>query len=138
MPGELVRARGHPNVLCLHRSTLEFTCEGNLTERGDCIFAVSSGKAMADLSPEFRDSLRGEDAVLEIAIECGGLTEKVTAQGHPGLTLDHPTDFVIRKSPYVCSRTLAVHADKAACDLGRDLVAELVKGGEVLIRLEVK
>ncbi|MBM4400405.1 MAG: DUF371 domain-containing protein, partial [Crenarchaeota archaeon] len=43
----------------------------------------------------------------------------------PQLTLSHPTDMVIRKSDYVCNRTLAVHADKAAQDLSRELVEKL-------------
>ena len=33
--------------------------------------------------------------------------------------------MVVRKSDYVGSRTLAVHADKAACDLSRDLIEKL-------------
>jgi hypothetical protein len=39
--------------------------------------------------------------------------------------LTHPTDVVVRKSDYFCSRTLAVRADKAASDLSRELVEKL-------------
>jgi hypothetical protein len=39
--------------------------------------------------------------------------------------LDHLTDLVIRKSNYVCNRTLMVEADKSASNLGRDLVRAL-------------
>jgi hypothetical protein len=49
----------------------------------------------------------------------------VKAQGHPSLTFTHPTDLVIRKSDYVCGRTLAIRADIAACDLSRKLVEKL-------------
>jgi hypothetical protein len=33
--------------------------------------------------------------------------------------------MVVRKSSYVCARTLAVKADKAAADLSRDIVQKL-------------
>jgi hypothetical protein len=33
--------------------------------------------------------------------------------------------MVIRKSDYVCSRTLAINADKAAVDLSKTIVAAL-------------
>ena len=34
-------------------------------------------------------------------------------------------DIVIRKSDFICCRTLMIHADKAACDLDRDLINDL-------------
>ena len=58
-------------------------------------------------------------------IEAGGIREQVEAQGSPNLILTHSTDMVIRKSDFVGNRTLAVHADKAANDLSRDLVEKL-------------
>jgi hypothetical protein len=39
--------------------------------------------------------------------------------------LTHPADMVIRKSDYVCSRTLAINADKAAFDLPKRIVDKL-------------
>jgi hypothetical protein len=62
---------------------------------------------------------------LTILIEAGGVTERVNAHGSPRLILTHPTDLVVRKSDYVCSRTLAVRADKAAKHLSRELVEKL-------------
>jgi len=41
------------------------------------------------------------------------------------LILTHPTDMVIRKSDYICNRTLAIRADKSANDLPRELVEKL-------------
>jgi hypothetical protein len=35
--------------------------------------------------------------------------------------------MVVRKSSYIDNRTLAVNADKAACDLSRELVKKLQK-----------
>jgi hypothetical protein len=39
--------------------------------------------------------------------------------------LTDPADLVVRKSDYVCGRTLAILADKAAKDLSRKLVEKL-------------
>ena len=108
-----------------HKTTLEFTKDTHLTKKGDCIVTVAADKALADLNADFKEKLRKTDAKLTITIEADGISERVNAEGSPQLILTHPTDIVVRKSDYVCSRTLAVHADKAACDLSRDLVEKL-------------
>jgi len=96
-------------------------------------------KALADLADEFKDTLRKPQAKLTIKIEADGIIEQVNARGSPQLILTHLTDMVVRKSDYVCSRTLAVHADKAAQDLSRDLVEKLKNPKErVKITLEVR
>jgi uncharacterized protein len=132
-----IRAKGHHNILSLHRNTLELTKEDHLTPRGDCIVAVAADKTMADLPEGFKSALRQEGAVLEITMECGGQKDTVKAHGHPDLILDHPTDMVVRKSRFICPRTLALSADKASCDIDRKLVDEMRKGGEVMITLDV-
>jgi hypothetical protein len=116
---------GHENMQATHKTTLEFTKDTHLSKRGDCIVAVAAEKALADLTSEFKENLRKPNAKLTITIEADGISEQVHAQGSPRLILTHPTDMVIRKSDYVCSRTLGVHADKAACDLSRELVEKL-------------
>ena len=102
-----------------------FTKDKHLSETGDCIIAVSAYKAVADLSPEFKDKLKKPNAKLTILIEAGDLTEQINAFGSPKLILSHPTDMVIRKSDYICNRTLAIHADKASNDLPRAFVEKL-------------
>ena len=141
MAVEVVRARGHPNVRAEHPTTLEVTREEELTPRGDCIIAVGADKAARDLSEEFKRLARSEGATIIMTIEVPslGLREVITGRGHPGLTFDHPTDMVVRKSDYVCGRTVAIRADKAARDLSRELVRALRDPRmEVIIRLEVK
>ena len=122
---EVIFARGHENVLAAHKTTFEITKEALLSEKGDCIIAVSADKALADLSFKFKDWLKRENAKISILIEADNLKEAVNAFGSPKLILSHPTDMVVRKSSYVCDRTLAVKADKAACDLSRKLVEKL-------------
>ena len=109
----------------MHKTTLEFTKDQYVSKKADCIVAVVADKALSDLSAEFKEKLRNTHAELAIIIEAGDIFEQVNAQGSPQLILAHPTDMVIRKSAYVCSRTLAVRADTAACDLSRDFVEKL-------------
>ena len=122
---EVVSGYGHENIRATHRTTLEFTKEKHLSKKGDCIIAVAADKALADLSCEFKANLRKPNAKLTILIEAGGIAEQVHACGSQQLFLSHPTDAVIRKSDYVCGRTLAVRADKAANNLSRELVEKL-------------
>jgi hypothetical protein len=118
-------ARGHENIEATHRTTFEVTKETTLTKQGDCIIAVESTKAAADLPFEFKEAARKEGAQITVTIETGELKEIVKAKGSPQLKFMHPTDLVVRKSGYVCGRTLAIRADKAASDFSRELVEKL-------------
>ena len=122
---EAIVGYGHKNIQATHKTTLEFTKDKHLSKKGDCIVAVAADKALADLSAEFKENLRKPHAKLIILIEAGEIIEQVNAYGSPRLILTHPTDMVIRKSDYVCSRTLAVHVDKAAQDLSKAIVEKL-------------
>ena len=122
---ENIIAFGHENILAIHHSTLMFTKEKRLSKTGDCVAGVASDKAAADLNKTFKNALRKPNAKLTIIIEAGGLTEQINASGSPKLILTHPTDMVIRKSDYICNRTLAIRADKSANDLPRELAEKL-------------
>jgi len=118
-------ARGHENVQSTHKTTFEVTKEATLTKQGDCIIAVESTKAARDLPPEFKEAARKEGARITVTIEAGELKETVKAEGSPQLQFMHPTDLVVRKSGYVCDRTLAIKANRAASDLSREFVKKL-------------
>lgn len=109
----------------MHRSTLEVTKEAQLSKKGDCIVAVSADRAVNDLDPKFKEIISDKKAKITIAIKAGEIVETVKALGSSRLTLRHQTDMVVRKSNHVCDRTLAIRADKAACDLSRELVGKL-------------
>jgi hypothetical protein len=131
---EVILARGHENISATHETTIEITKEARLSQSGDCIIAVSANKALSDLSSEFKKNLLKDHAVITISIEAGGVTDTLSAHGSSRLILTHPTDIVMRKSSYVCSRTLAIHANKSACKLSRDLVKKL-KNNEQNVRI---
>lgn len=122
---EVINAFGHENIRAAHKTTFEITKEKALSVRGDCIVVVSADKGFPDFKPKFKELLRKDDARVFIQIDAGEITETVCAFGCSKLILSHPMDLVVRKSDYVCDRTLAIRADKAACDLSRKLVAKL-------------
>lgn len=122
---EIIYAHGHANVQSTHKTTFQITREPFLTKRGDCVIAVAATKGALDLNPQFKDTARHEKARVTIIIEVDNVREIVKARGSKQLTFTHPKDLVIRKSSYVCERTLAVQADKAAIDFSRKLVRKL-------------
>jgi len=121
----VIFARGHENIQATHRTTFEITKEQTLTKRGDCIIAIGATKGAADLPLDFKEAVLSDDAKIMITIEAGELKEIVGAKGSSRLLFTHPTDLVVRKSNYVCGRTIAIRADKAASDLSRKLVEKL-------------
>ena len=122
---EHITACGHVNIKSTNKTTFEITKETHLTPRGDCIIAVGATKGAVDLSQKFKTIACTQDAMITIKIDAGGETEKVTACGHPALLFTHTTDLVVRKSDNVCGRTLAIRANKAACDFSRRFVEKL-------------
>jgi len=122
---EVITAYGHRLIRSTHKITFEVTKERHLTERGDCIIAVNADKAAIDLSQGFKEAARKPNAKIRMTIEAGEEKETVEAMGDPELSFSHPTDMVVRKSSYVCDRTVAVKADKAASDFSRRLVKKL-------------
>jgi len=136
---EIITAYGHKLIHATHKTTFEITKEKSLTSRGDCIIAVRADKSAVDLSREFKELVKKRNAEITITIMANDEKEIIKAHGDPRLTLSHPKDIVIRKSTYVCSRTLAVKADKAARDLSRKLIRQLRNPDErVKIKLTVK
>ena len=121
----VVFAHGHENIEATHTKTFEITKEVALTKKGDCIIAVEATIGAIDLPLEFKQAARKEGSRITITVEASELKEVVQAKGSTELTFAHPTDLVVRKSSYVCSRTLAIGANKAASDFSRKLVEKM-------------
>lgn len=135
----VLSARGHENIEATHKKTFEITKEAALTKQGDCIIAVKASRAAVDLPFEFKQVIRRDGARITIIVEAGELREVVHAKGSPQLILTHPTDLVVRKSSYVCSRTLAIEADKAAKDFSRKIVEKMRDPNqEITVKLTIK
>ncbi len=135
---ESVIARGHENVLSMHGTTIEVTKEEELTKRGDCIIGVSADMGLADLSDAFKNAARDENTKITVTFRAGDIVETVTGRGHPELTFTHKTDMVIRKSNFICSRTLMINADKSAAELNRKLISLMKnKKQKLTVRIEI-
>ncbi|MFN3527851.1 MAG: DUF371 domain-containing protein [Candidatus Altarchaeaceae archaeon] len=134
---EIVKGKGHRNVLAKHRTTFEITKENYLTKRGDCIIAININKGIPEFDEEFKNLLK-EGKNLKIEIECEDLKDTVIAEGSNELILNHPEDIVIRKSKFIDSRTLAINADKAARDLNRNLIRKISEEKDVIIKFIIE
>ncbi len=132
-------AWGHKNILGIHSSTLEITKSRELTKRGTCVVGVRATMALADLSEEFRTLAMNGRSRITVSFFVNSLEERITGWGNSQLTLQHPQDIVVRKSRYVCDRTLCVGADRAACDLSREMIHLLGNPNQrMTVRLSVE
>jgi len=113
---------GHPNVQSLHGKTIEITKDDHLTLRGDCIIGVRASKACADLDANLKRRLRSNDSVVKIEIMVGDESFLINGKGDERFTLQNPLDIVIRKTNFVCPRTISVRCDRASSDVPREIV----------------
>ena len=120
-----IMAKGHENVLSLHKSTFEITKDKDLSLSGDCIIGLDIDKSMADFPEEFKEKLANDDTKVIVGLKTPNASDTIEGFGHHDLSLSHPTDIVCRKSTFVCSRTLMIKSNKAAIDLNRDLIKDL-------------
>ena len=132
-----ILARGHENVTSKHKSTFEITKDPELTLSGDCIVGVDMDKTMLDFPQEFKDKIADSNTKIIVELKTENGYDEIVGYGHEDLALTHPTDIVIRKSDFTCSRTLMIKADKAARDLDDNLICDLKNGKtlEVTIKL---
>ncbi|MEM4644482.1 MAG: DUF371 domain-containing protein [Candidatus Methanomethylicaceae archaeon] len=127
-------AWGDPLITALHRTTIEVTKESVKSIRGDCVVATRSELALRELPEEFKSMAKFEEARIGLIIEVNGISEEVWGRGHPSLTFESGKDMVVRKSGYICGRTLMIHSNKAAVDLSREIV-RLLKRHDTRIKL---
>ncbi|MDI1495761.1 MAG: hypothetical protein K8823_1069 [Cenarchaeum symbiont of Oopsacas minuta] len=116
---------GHENIRSLHSNTIEITCERDLTISGDCILGVRAECGCHGLPNELKTALRRSDSIVRIILSAGGEDFTVNAQGSSDLILEHATDIVIRKSSFICPRTLAIKSDVASDSLPRSMLFAL-------------
>ncbi|RLG64562.1 DUF371 domain-containing protein, partial [archaeon] len=115
----------------------EVTKDTYLTPKGDCIIGIKADKALSDLSDELKNALKRRDAIVKLKLKVDDIEDEVTAYGNPRLILSSKKDAVVRKSDYICERTLAIKADKAAMDIDRRLVEKLRKGKKLILEIAV-
>jgi len=117
-----IQFSGHENIRSNHQKTIEITKESHLTPSGDCIIGVNATTSCAELPISLKKKLQNPDSKVTLSIKVGSHEFNVKGRGHENLSLTHLEDIVIRKSDFVCPRTLAVKCDKASDLIPREMI----------------
>lgn len=116
---------GHENVRALHTRTIEITTEPDLTLQGDCIVGVGADCGCLEIPEKIKEKLRRSESKITISILVDGEEFIIEGRGHEELKLENPHDIVIRKSDFMCPRTLAIGCNKASDDIPRKMIKKL-------------
>ena len=116
---------GHKNIRSLHPKTIEITTESDLTLNGDCIIGVGASCGCNDIPEQMKNLIRNSKSEILFTISVKDVSFKVKGSGHEDLILTNPHDIVIRKSSFICPRTLAIQCDSASDSIPRQLIKTL-------------
>jgi uncharacterized protein len=116
---------GHPNVRSLHSKSIEITKDGYLTPKGDCIIGIKANKACTDLEESIRLGLKSSSSIVKMEVIVEDESFIIKGRGDDRLSMLNPHDIVIRRTNFVCPRTMSVLCDKASSDIPRVLVSLL-------------
>lgn len=129
---------GHPNITAKHRTTLEVTKDCEISKRADCVIGVSADKSISEIPDNAKTEIKkGTRVEVEIVLQNYGLKETLHGFGSSAMNFTHNRDIVIRKSSFICGRTLLIRANKSAVDLDREFV-ELLKDKKTELKLLFK
>lgn len=128
---EIILARGHPNIIALHKSTLEITKDKFLSQRGDCIIGVNANKSINDFNENFKNILKKDDTIVIILLKANNIFDVIVGKGSSNLILSNKRSIVIRKSNFVDDRTAVILANKSAKDIDRRIISILREGGRL-------
>ncbi len=115
---------GHPNILALHKTTLEFTTEDFLTPKGDCIVGINA--------TNIPEATKGE---IDVIMEIGEWHWSVRAIANPAFS--SKKCMVIRRSTHLDERTYATQAGAAAKDMPREMI-ELLKEPNAKMHVSIR
>lgn len=131
-------AWGHPRITTKSETRIEIIKGNEPVNEKDAIIGVRANKSCEDLSEKLKNYLKfGKE--LKITISVNGIKDVVIAHGSPALELTDENNIAIQKSDFVDEKTLAILADKSACDLKKELVEKLKNSGmKIEIIFEIK
>jgi uncharacterized protein (UPF0332 family) len=112
------KIHGHPNIRSMHRNTIEFTKDTELTKEGDCIAGVRADFEIFKLK-EFVKEFSDFKLVLEVGnlgFELSGKLNKEFDDGH---------EIVFRRSEFRSKRTFGIRCDRVAADVPREMIEKL-------------
>ncbi len=114
-------ARGHPNVLGTHRTTIEITTEDFLTTNGNCIIGVLSSKSVNDYNPKLKEAIQNGNKI-NIEMIAGPFSENFIGVGHKDLILSNVVSMVFRLSEFISDRTALINCSKSSIELDRNFI----------------
>lgn len=113
---------GHKNIRSLHQKTIEITKETKLTPSGDCIIGVGANFACKDMPGKIKEKIRNSHSKIKFSVIVNEYSFEIIGYGNDSLELSDPDDIVIRKSDFICPRTMAVQCDKASDSIPREII----------------
>jgi uncharacterized protein len=125
MVQEEIAFYGHRNIQSFHTRTIEITKDLNLSLRGDCIIGVNANKSCWDISDKLKHSLKDDNSFIIIDVTVGNMSFIINGLGNSRLLLLSRHDVVIRKSNFICERTIAIRCDRASSDIPREMIMSL-------------
>ena len=110
--------RGHNNVLALHKNTVEFTKDKELTLNGDCILGVDANFSLQKIKEILKQYNK-----LKLRVSVGDFSQSILFSGN--IDFDDGRELVLRKSNFNSKRTLGCYSDLAAFDIDRKIVKQM-------------
>jgi len=83
---------------------------------------VKADKACSDIQADIKQKLRTNNAYIEFELIVEPYAISIWGLGNSQLRLDHKYDIVMRKSNYICGRTICLKSSSAAIDIPRKIV----------------
>ncbi len=136
---EEVIFKGHPNVQSLHARTIEITKDKDLTLNGDCIIGINANKACKDLDLGIKKRIKKKDSLIEICLIVEPYSFTIKGFGDDNLILTNEDDIVLRKSKFICDRTLSINCNFSSLEIPREIINSLKdpsKTGIMQIKVE--
>lgn len=124
---------GHKNVLSLHKTTLEFTKDKELTLRGDCIVGVNADFSLEEIK-SFINRKAGKKVILEFHDD-KNILDTVEMELNPGFKDNE--EMVIRKTGFLSDRTFGINANKSSRELNREMI-DMLKDAKKKIKIVIK
>ncbi len=113
---------GHKNITALHQNTIEITTEPKLTINGDCIVGINASCGCNGLPEKLKKEIRDPSSKIKFSIIVDNQSFTVNGHGSKDLKLSHPHDIVLRKSKFVCPRTIAIGCNKASSAIPKKMI----------------
>jgi uncharacterized protein len=121
---DIIYARGHENILCNHKTTIEITKDNHLSKKGNCILAIMASKACYDLNDILKSQIwRGKK--IYVILKTGRFQDSFYGYGSEKLPLLNHSDIVFRKSDFICERTALINCNKASNQINKKIINSL-------------